>query len=70
MNIHDELDRLILRRRWIAWCDREWKRCDPDKRLGNKMKRRMIRLSERLAQWKPVWEQREFGKRSFDGAVP
>lgn len=68
MNIHDEFDRLILRRRWILWCDREWRRCQP--RKAKRMQRRLLMLAGRLACWKPTWEQREFRKQHFDGAVP
>jgi len=67
-DVHEELNRLILRRRWIAWCDREWKRCDP--RKSRRTQRRLLKLAGRLSTWKPTWEQRNYCKKKFDGAVP
>lgn len=65
-NIHEELDRLILQRRWINWCDRQWKGCH--RKDAKRVQRRLLKLAGRLACWKPTWEQRE--RRNFDGAVP
>ena len=67
-DIHEELNRLILRRRWIVWCDRQWVGCP--RKDAKRMQRRLLVLASRLAHWKPTWEQREFRKRSFDGALP
>lgn len=65
-SIHEELDRLILQRRWIAWCDREWRGCP--RQHSKRMQRRLLKLAGRLTSWKPTWEQRE--RPDFDGAVP
>ncbi len=67
-DIHDELNRLILRRRWILWCDRQWAGCD--RRDSKRVQRRLIKLAGRLACWRPTWEQREAKLNRFDGALP
>lgn len=67
MNIHDELHRLILRRRWTKWAHRQLLTCNR-KQVGN-MKYRLGCLSCRLARLKPTWEQRWPKRRDFDAVV-
>lgn len=62
LGIHEELDRLVLRKRWIRWSLRNYKY--GDYRLGRNGKRvgRHVILSERLTRWKPTFEQRSQGE--------
>ena len=54
LNIHEELHRLILRKRWILWSQRNY-RWGCYKRDGTG---KHSILSERLSAVKPMWEQR------------
>ena len=53
LGIHEELHRLVLRKRWINWSLRNY-------RFGDYMLNggRHIVLSKRLTDAKPTWEQR------------
>jgi len=53
MNIHDELHRLVLRKRWIRWSLKHYRLGDYNFPNG-----RHIILSRRLADFKPTWKQR------------
>ena len=54
MTIHEELHRLVLRKRWIDWSLRNYRA--GDYRLYPPG--RMQVLSDRLTRIKPMWEQR------------
>ncbi len=53
MDVHDELHRWVLRRRWVRWYLRHWR---PG---GRPMLDRMLRLSARLTRWRPTWTERQ-----------
>lgn len=59
MKIHEELDRVILRTRWIRWSLRNYR--DGDYRLGKNGRAagRMITLSGRLSRHRPTWTERQ-----------
>jgi hypothetical protein len=65
LDIHEELDRVILRTRWIKWSMRTYQPGDYDVPDG-----RHLRLEKRLEDAKPTWEQRqaepEFWDETFD----
>jgi hypothetical protein len=49
--IHERLHALILRKRWINWCLRM---------MPFYPMERMLMLSERLAKWRPTYDEGEF----------
>lgn len=58
LGIHEELHRVILRKRWMLWSLR-----GPDGRLRRNRLRRdvpsLLKLSRRLDEWKPTWHSRK-----------
>jgi hypothetical protein len=57
--IHEELHRLILRKRWIRWSQRNYKFGDYMLYAGGKIGGRHVMLSMRLTMAKPTYEQRK-----------
>jgi hypothetical protein len=53
VDVHDELNRLILRQRWIKWSLKNHRPGDYNLKRG-----RHIMLSRRLTAWRPTWCQR------------
>jgi hypothetical protein len=66
LGIHEELHRLVLLNRWIAWCNREWRKIGC--KISLKHHRRIGRLRCRLQKAKPTWDQRHKGR--FDAGAP
>lgn len=55
MNLHEELHRVILRIRWLRWINRVVN----TRRRYRCSSKRVQRLSERLSNWRPIWNERQ-----------